>query len=488
MTDPLNPMPIDDLASQEAIDALMQLIAEKEQSTSPIEVPEFEDKFQEYSGQLRGILQPRPKTSPYELASTLGAAMLASPRDNPFTAAGKGFATFSAEEKKRKEQRLAEDRQIALKAADLARSDVKQAQNLLNQYDLLRAKQDASSSMTEYQVKRGGIKVRGQNYNIGDKVFLTDPEAFAVRRNIGSPGDVGYKTSATGALAVYQSREDAENTIESLGLPRTSPNFNRAVEQITAKTDAAIGRPVISGGAYAEFNSVVLNDQVTNVTIGPSANAQTPAYTRYVEKRLDNIAKNDENFNSIRSQSIPAAEEAMRLLLDEPDMETGKLSELALPFRQIAIQILGTDDPMVSKLERLESIAFYLAPKMRPVGSGSTSDMEFNAYKKAILSLGNTPEANYLALYMFKKMAEKGFALNERETELLTDTSITSKKQLNEQLFKDDEGILAKYEGDINDKQEFDAWYNSLERGTVIDNSEKIFNADSSYIIKGWNR
>ena len=43
---------------------------------------------------------------------------------------------------------------------------------------------------------------------------------------------------------------------------------------------------------------------------------------------------------------------------------------------------------------------------MRPTGSGSTSDMEFKAYQKGILSLANDKEANYLNLYTLQKMTE----------------------------------------------------------------------------------
>ena len=53
--------------------------------------------------------------------------------------------------------------------------------------------------------------------------------------------------------------------------------------------------------------------------------------------------------------------------------------------------------------------------------------MEFKgAYRQAILDLGKTPEANYIALYVYKKMTENSIAYNRAEEEALTFWGITS--------------------------------------------------------------
>lgn len=134
-------------------------------------------------------------------------------------------------------------------------------------------------------------------------------------------------------------------------------------------------------------------------------------------------------------------------------------------------------------------ISNYLAPKMRPVGSGSTSDMEFKAYQNAILSLGKTPEANYISLYAFKKMTENGIRNNNAELELLSDTGTTSQKFVNAELRKGDRGIFERLPDTI-DKTNDEAileWYKSLPNGSVIDNSQGIYDGGSLYVIKGWN-
>ena len=47
-----------------------------------------------------------------------------------------------------------------------------------------------------------------------------------------------------------------------------------------------------------------------------------------------------------------------------------------------------------------------LAPGMREAGSGPMSDKDLEVFKSAVLSLNNTPYANYISLYTFKRAKE----------------------------------------------------------------------------------
>ena len=90
---------------------------------------------------------------------------------------------------------------------------------------------------------------------------------------------------------------------------------------------------------------------------------------------------------------------------------------------------------------------------MRPVGSGSTSDMEFKAYQQAILDLGNSKFANYINLYSLSKMTENSMKLNQLEAELLVSPKNYSKEYINEQIKKADIGIFDKFSTfDTDDK------------------------------------
>ena len=112
---------------------------------------------------------------------------------------------------------------------------------------------------------------------------------------------------------------------------------------------------------------------------------------------------------------------------------------------------------------------------MRPVGSGSTSDMEFDAYRKAILSLGNTPEANYIALYAFKKMTENSVLNNKAEEEALTGDDFQNLAQVNAFLKKEvDPGIFERFEGDGDDEEGIRAFLDNLPRGAVFINRDSL--------------
>jgi len=292
------------------------------------------------------------------------------------------------------------------------------------------------------------------------------------------------KTVGAGTLATYMSAEDATAFVKAQGMPETSPNFQAMVDSLTAKRDSQIGKPIVTAGVYMEVYPLYKDGEVINLQLSPSKTAATPYFTTYVEKRLPIIAKSADTYNTTAREVIPRVDEAMNLLLSG-QVETGRLNQALLPFKQTFNQAFGINDPEVMGLETLQATSNFLAPKMRPVGSGSTSDMEFKAYQQAALYLGNTPEANYISLYAFKKMAENGVRLNQLETELLTSGEFTSMKEINQALKTDDTGIFEKFSGDPTDEEAVLEFYNALPDGAVIINNG-IFNSDSPYIIKGW--
>ena len=167
---------------------------------------------------------------------------------------------------------------------------------------------------------------------------------------------------------------------------------------------------------------------------------------------------------------------------------TGGFSAVTLPLRQLVVQLFSTNDAEITKQEGLVGTMNYLAPKMRPIGSGSTSDMEFKAYARSILALENTPESNYISLYVFEKMTRNSIAANDLEKELLTNDEINDVAIVNQALREADKGIFEKLppEIDRNDEAAIEAWWDSLPIGAVIDNSYRIIDKPDGYVIKGW--
>jgi len=330
-----------------------------------------------------------------------------------------------------------------------------------------------------------GLNLGGVKYEKGSEVLLNNDQANTFSNLIAEPPKTEtYKTSGSGTLAKYMSAEDAKKFVIGLNLPETSPNFQTIVDRLTAKNDSQIGQPISDAGVFLEVVPFMKGDEVINLMLTPSKTAATPFFTTYVEKRLPLIAKASDTYNTTAREVLPRVDEALTLL-KSGKVETGKLTQVMMPFKQVFNQAFGINDPEIVGLETLQATSNFLAPKMRPVGSGSTSDMEFKAYQQAALYLGNTPEANYISLYAFKKMAENGVRLNQLEQEMLTSNEYTNMRAVNEELNKFDRGIFEKYTGDPEDEAAVLEWYNSLDDGAVVINNG-IFDSKSPYIIKGW--
>lgn len=191
---------------------------------------------------------------------------------------------------------------------------------------------------------------------------------------------------------------------------------------------------------------------------------------------------------------LPEVDRALAIItsLKKEGVETGVLTDKLLPFQSAFKQIFGTEEPSVAQLQSLVGISNLLATKIRPVGSGSTSDMEFAAYRKAILDLANTPEANYLALYVYKKMTQNAIALNRVEQEALTSGDFINAKQVNDKIKELDTGIFVKFSGDANDEAAVRSFLDSVPDGEVVLNRDangvKLVEGAGPYLIQGFGK
>ena len=473
-------------AGQSSIDEDLRKMLQM--AASSANSPPSKEKISQYAQQLKDLSgQPR-RSNFYDLASTVGRTMLqADPTTGPFAAMGLGLSNFSEEERKKRAAIRAEQRAIAMKAFELAKSDQDRAAKYLNDASLQLAKLDNDNKISFYRVTHPtGINMGGVTYAKGDQIPLTEKEAKANRTRITESKGSGWKVTGTGASATWQSQEDAENIILGLGLKKDSPFFDRAVAQISTIDPTKVGTPIIIGGAYTELTPLVSGDEVFNIIISPTSGGASPVFTRYREKRVDAIAKTQTTYNETATKIIPAVNRAMNILRTQP-IKTGGLTEAIKPSLSVFTQLFGLDDENLTSLDILEATSNYLGPKMRPIGSGSTSDVEFRAYKQAILSLGNTPKANYVILYAFKKMAEKAAGINQKELELLTDDRYSNAIEVNNALKAWDPGIFEKFPENIDrsDSKALEKFLYSLPDGVVVDNSEGVF-GDAPFIIIGW--
>ena len=98
-----------------------------------------------------------------------------------------------------------------------------------------------------------------------------------------------------------------------------------------------------------------------------------------------------------------------KTLESNPDMKTGVLQELFLPFQRLAASAGFLNEKDLKELQALETIQAkmaYIVPRMREEGSGSTSNFEMNVFKTAAPGLGKTRESNLLLAASARQAAQ----------------------------------------------------------------------------------
>lgn len=115
------------------------------------EVPDYQESFQQYQERLMPYVYQEPRMSIYDLASELGAGLLATPNVGGislFQGLGTGFAKASERLKSAKAENAKARQQVALQAAQMAMQDEQQAKQFLQEFSLKQI--DARNKAGEY--------------------------------------------------------------------------------------------------------------------------------------------------------------------------------------------------------------------------------------------------------------------------------------------------------------------------------------------------
>ena len=311
------------------------------------------------------------------------------------------------------------------------------------------------------------------------------------------------KSRVQGAQAVYQTREQAKATLARFGVTEESPEFNELISSITTEDPSKLGQPVIIGEQYVSFYTPDPGSDLEVILRAPTGGS-TPQSVIGMKKRVEEADKLVEKTRTTRDDIAPTLEAAMTILMQNPDL-TGGFTGRVAEIRSVLTNVFEVNSQDVQDQKYLEALSFALAPKMRPVGSGSTSDMEFKAYQRAILSLNNPGATNYLTMYKLYKQSQ-----NQATAAILFRDLATQGKsavEIDKIIKEQDSGIYEKFSptqkdekyntGDevadsaawVADRKE---WYNSLPDGAVILNEvngkrgTKLFQNQGALIIKGW--
>lgn len=295
-----------------------------------------------------------------------------------------------------------------------------------------------------------------------------------------------------GEQAKYMNPKEAEEYLLNKGLDPNSPNLPRLIKALKPPTDSMLGKNVVNADAFVQMIPIVQAGKIVDFNLTSMVNP-IPRSAAYFRKRMADLAKDDKMVDTL-TQVLPQVKTGLKVILNGK-VDTGILPSLILPLEQMWYEAFGTKVPeKVSQARTLESLSNFLAPKMRPKGSGSTSDMEFDAYRKAILALKNPRLTNYLALYSFLKTQQNSVKANSLEKEILVgggtpDDVRKAVEKMNLSLFES-------YKGDPKDNDALNKWYKSLPRGAVIYNidseGKKLYPTNSAkqpvglFIVKGW--
>lgn len=294
---------------------------------------------------------------------------------------------------------------------------------------------------------------------------------------------------------------EAKKILSDLGVEESDTEYASLLATITTDDEELFGKPVIIADQYVSFYKPV-NSELFNVIIRAPGTAAVPPEVTSRNAEIKALVPIEIAQKQTARELIPTLEGALAILMQNPNL-TGAFQSATVEARNFLTSAFGFSSAELESQKFLTALSNKLAPKMRPIGSGSTSDMEFKAYKQAILSMNNPAKTNYLTMYSLKRTTEAAVEeislrrqlLNAGKSETYIANKILERPATIYEKFNtiDENGDDLYQEGDeakfIEDR---DIWFNSLPDGAVILNKyatsdDKIFPlASATLIIKGW--
>lgn len=324
---------------QERIDRLRkqaeEIIAKRQQEALDAQREKRDEAFtygmERYKKQLAPLLSSSPRPTLFDLASDLGAAMLAAPADaGAFRSAGTGFAAFNERLRAHRQEKRQVDQQVALKAFELAKTDEKEAQDYLNQFSL----------------KRLEIANRTPKYETYEYDY-TDPTTGKVERrtttiNENSPADMALVLGGT----------------DSQGRP-IPPELPNAVQVKTPDVALSMG----SQSKFADEQGKALSKSLTDMRTDYDAGVE--------QSRLIDM---------------------MNVIVNRLDDNVGLLEQKTLGPRKILDELGIRADPNISDQELLNTLGTRIAMQLIGDTKGAITEMEMRLFIAASPGLASSKE------------------------------------------------------------------------------------------------
>ena len=320
-----------------------------------------------------------------------------------------------------------------------------------------------------------GNPVVKDNQRLLANVIFKDGIQTESRLDFASKQPTGMRDIAKGTLEYQPDKATAKKYLADRGIKEGIEGYNYVLGKIVNKDLA--GKTVFEQNAALVISAEapdVAGASITSVNLVPEKDIKSFTFeTRkgYVKKLQDNLASATSQYGQLEKR-IDAVLDVL------PNTPTGVVEANLLPFKRYLVGLGFGDMSDVNKLsaqELIKSSSDALAPLMREAGAGSTSDMEFESYRNAAVSLKNLPLANYVSLYMLKAIKESVLQRTAKRIDLAQNLN-RSTLSIEEQIKKEDNGIFRKYTGLKDDAEEL-AWLKTVPRGEVILNRDKLGNA-----------
>lgn len=215
--------------------------------------------------------------------------------------------------------------------------------------------------------------------NIKSRDPVLRQKAFEIYQQYAKP--VTPKYHPIGDNALY---EEISGTVKSVDVNKKT-NEIRDYERYAEQTKASGGQPIPFKDYQLELKRAGAT-AITNDMRGE--NAFSAAAARYQTERFNKIIETGFAAKSMRADMQTLRDLGQRI-------GTGKEAEIKAALGPYA-QMVGINIDGLGEMQAYKSIVSKLAPRMRPPGSGATSDYEFQQYLESLPGLGKTPEGNLI--------------------------------------------------------------------------------------------
>ena len=296
-----------------------------------------------------------------------------------------------------------------------------------------------------------------------------------VYSDFSSKQPVELESTPLSVAQYFPTREEAEDFLKQQNITPETTGYELVLKQLI-NPDKKPGSTIFKGG----IGLMLVGQQpdragapLSRVSLIPEKDFKDPL-AGVAAAKMKEVQKKMNDAQASFRELEPRVSELLRIL---QVTETGAVESALLPFKRLAAGILKLSPTEMEELtnqEILKSASDALAPQMRIAGSGSTSDMEFEAYRNAAINLKNTPKANYINLYMLKNLKRNALQAQSITLDAIRRNPEILDEDINKLITEKDKGLFAVYDGDPEDTEQIKRWFNSQPRGTVVVNEHKV--------------